>query len=120
MAAGKYYRDFNDSRETNTYQIFGLEKIHLVSGYQGVEGLYGNDIAVIILNNYIEFRVNVAPICIRDYKFEEKPVPAGIVGRVAGWGLIQSGGDPSETLKAIDLAIVRREECLKGIEYDLH
>lgn len=116
VVAGKYYRAFNDPRENNTYQTVGIEKIIIAEGYIDYEGLFSGDIAILILNNYLEYKINVAPICITNYKFDEKIVPPGTSGLVAGWGLVSSGGDPSDRLKQVELPVIQREQCLKAVD----
>lgn len=34
------------------------------------------------------------------------------LGRVSGWGLSESGGKPSETLRSVELPAITRAECL--------
>lgn len=112
VSAGKAFRSYDDVRETNKFQILAVDRIHVVDGYDDYEGLYANDLAVVVLSTYIEYKVHIAPICI-DYRYEleEKTIPAGFIGRVAGWGLESSGGQPSNLLKSIELPVVQRDVC---------
>lgn len=89
-----------------------------MSGYNDYEGLFANDIAVVVLSKFIEFKLNVAPACIEEYKFDDKIVQPGLIGRVAGWGLIDPNGDTSSTLKQIDLPVIEREHCSKIFNQD--
>lgn len=116
ITAGKFHRLYDDTNESNKVQVFAVDKIHHVSGYSDYNGLFANDIALLILNQYIEFKVNIAPICFDyDLTFDEKTVPTGWIGRVAGWGLTQSSGLPSNDLKMIELPVVGREECIRVV-----
>lgn len=116
VAAGKYYRDLNDPRENNTFQSLNVNNVHVVSGYNDVDGLFANDIAVVIVNNFIEFKANVAPACVEEYKYDEKIIAPDSTGRVAGWGLVQSSGKPSDTLKQVDLPVIQRHQCLQSLD----
>lgn len=60
----------------------------------------------------------MAPICIDyNYEFEEKVVPFGWLGRVAGWGFDQSNDSAHSTLKIIDLTVIERNECRKKLDW---
>lgn len=113
VVAGKVRRQYDDPREQNKVQIFPVAKVHHVEGYMDFNGLYANDIALLVLSQYIEFRPHIAPVCFDyDLTFDEKTVPAGWTGRVAGWGLDESNGQPSSVLKLIELPVVNRAECI--------
>lgn len=115
IVAGKFYREFNDPREKNNYQVLNVEKINYPSEYEHKEGLYANDVAVVIVKNHIEYKTHIAPICIDyDLDHDEKVVSAGSVGRVAGWGLEHSGGRLSDTLKVIEIPVINRDQCRQG------
>lgn len=116
IAAGKFHRDYNDAADGGRGQMLAVDRIHYVDGYQDYVGLYANDIALLVLSHYIEFKVHIAPICIEyDLTFDEKTVPLGWVGRVAGWGLTESHGRPSPDLKMIELPVVSREQCVQAV-----
>lgn len=116
IVAGKFYHKFNDARESNNFQVLSVAQIHLPDTYYDVEALYADDVAVVILEKYIEFKSYIAPICI-DYDLfhEDRIVPSGTYGRVAGWGLEQSNGNPSDKLKTIELPVVDRIKCRKEL-----
>lgn len=112
VVAGKYYRRLNDPREKHTFQILHVKEIHHPSGYSDYDGLYSNDVAVLILEAFIEFKPHVVPACINyHYRYEEKVIAAGKIGRVAGWGLTTSNGQLSNELKTIELPVVDRDVC---------
>lgn len=118
VVAGKFYRKFNDYRERNTYQVLNIAKIHHLPGYNHRDGLFADDVAVVILDQYIEYKTHIAPICI-DYNlsYEEKFISPGSIGRVAGWGLVQSNGNPSDELKMIEIPVINREQCKQSFHY---
>lgn len=120
VVAGKARRQYDDPREQSKVQTFPVAKIHYLEGYMDFNGLYANDIALLVLKQYIEFKPHIAPICFDyDLTFDEKTVPVGWVGHAAGWGLNDSNGIPSTLLKLIELPVVSREECIKatGVQF---
>lgn len=111
IVAGKFKRDYNADENLKT-QIFSVDKIHYVDGYSDITGLYASDIAILVLNTFIEFKTHISPICMDyDLTFDDRTVPAGWTGRVAGWGLEANNGQPSPLLKVIELPAVSRAEC---------
>lgn len=111
VAAGKYYRDY-DAIEPLKAQFFSIDYIYGVRGYADVTTQYLNDITILILKNYIQFRSYIAPICL-DYTSQknQKYVRSHLNGRVAGWGLESSGGESSPVLKVFDLPTVSYDDC---------
>lgn len=111
IVAGKFKRDFDGDENLKT-QVFSVEKMHYVDGYSDVSGLFASDIVILVLSTYIEFKTHITPICIDyDLTFDDRTVPAGWVGRVAGWGLEANSGQPSPLLKVVELPAVSRSEC---------
>lgn len=85
IVAGKYYNNIN-AREPLETQTFGVVEIRTVPGYNGYEGFFVADIAAVILNNKIQFRPHIAPVCL-DYNYDyslQSELPFGQVGLVAG------------------------------------
>lgn len=118
VAAGKIYRAYDDTRDTYFAQKFEINELHTWNGYNDRDGLYKDDIAVLILNRYIEYRPYIAPICINlEYEPEDRAVPAGSRGRAAGWGLEQSGGSSSNVLKIIELPVIDRTVCKHDLQH---
>ncbi|CAO1407606.1 unnamed protein product [Diamesa tonsa] len=112
ISVGKYYRNKTASEEFAT-QFYGISEIITVPGYDGYVGFFSADIALLILSGYIEFRPHIAPICIDrnlDYS-EEKVVPDGWIGIVAGWGFTEAAAAPSETLKLTSLPVIDFKVC---------
>lgn len=84
VAVGKTSREL-DSREEHKPQFFNVQKIMHIEGYSDYMGYYADDIALIILDRFIEFHSYVVPVCLPDnLKYEEKSVPAGWIGLTAG------------------------------------
>lgn len=112
IVAGKYYSRFNDIREKNNFQVLHISKIHYPVKYQHGNGFHAHDIAVVVLENYIEYKAHVAPICLLyDLDPEDRYVEPGTTGRIAGWGLEKAHGIQSDQLKTIELPVVGRMEC---------
>lgn len=112
VVAGKFKRDYTAVEDLKT-QVFSLAGIHyLEEEYIDLRGLYANDIVLLVLNSYIEYKAHVAPICIEYGLYnDDRIVTPGWIGRVAGWGLEESSGQPSPVLKLIELPAVSRSEC---------
>lgn len=112
VVAGKFYSGYNDPREKNKFQVLHIRDIAYPDGYNDYTGLYANDIAILVLDKYIEFRRNIAPVCVNlHYQFEERVITPGLWGRVPGWGVTKIGGDISDELKSIEIPVVNRTEC---------
>lgn len=111
VVAGKFKRDFTAEEDLKT-QTLSIERINYLDGYSDLAGLFASDIVIITLKSYIEFKTYIAPICIEyDLTYDERTVPPGWIGRVAGWGLEEANGLPSPQLKLIELPAVSRQEC---------
>lgn len=66
-----------------------------------------------MLKTTIEFQSHITPICIPyGLSFDERIVPAGWKGRVAGWGKTATGGAPSEFLKKVELPVIEKAQCI--------
>jgi hypothetical protein len=114
IVAGKYYREIN-AKEKLPIQTFNITEIITVPGYDGYLGYFAADIALAILDNFIEFKPHIAPICMdRNLEYsEEKIVREGWMGLVAGWGYTEADGKPSETLKTANLPVANFQKCKK-------
>lgn len=111
IGAGKVYRDYY-AREPLKSQMIRVAKIHHPDGYNDIAGLYFSDISLLILTDFIELKSYVKPICIDyDLEYNDQTVPSHWVGRVAGWGLEETGGESSTELKVIDLQPIDYHVC---------
>lgn len=112
IAVGKEKLDY-DAIENQRDQKFEIERIFHDPGYSDSTSNYVADIVLIILKTPIQFESYITPVCIPyGLQFDERIVPAGWLGRVAGWGLTSSGGKPSPVLKIVDLPSVDRATCV--------
>ncbi|XP_029342388.1 uncharacterized protein LOC115033024 isoform X1 [Acyrthosiphon pisum] len=66
FTVGKYDRNFTIINNDLT-QIVKGEMVYLNKGFNGLDGLYADDIAVIVLANKVSFSNGVVPVCI-DWK----------------------------------------------------
>lgn len=81
-----------DAIENQKEQKFEVERIFYDPGYNHATGNYASDIVLIVLKTTIEFKSYITPICIPyGLTYDDRVVPAGWKGRVAGWGKTSSG-----------------------------
>lgn len=111
VAVGKTLREFD--ADEPTAQKYQVSSIKIYEQYMNYEGLFVSDIAVVRLDKPIIFQSYIKPICVEySLKGNQRYVVSGIEGRVAGWGLTASQGEPSAVLKTIDLPTVDYNTCL--------
>ncbi|XP_032586210.1 trypsin-1 [Drosophila mojavensis] len=71
---------------------------------------YDNDIAIIKLDEHVEFNEVLHPVCM--------PTPGrsfrGEIGVVTGWGALKVGGPTSDTLQEVQVPILSQDECRKS------
>lgn len=111
VIAGKFNRDF-DSKEDLKVQPFSIERLYYSDSYKDAKALFEYDIALAILDSYLEFNIHISPICIDYDESPDETLAAGSLGQVAGWGLESTNGLPSPYLKIITLPIISKEECI--------
>lgn len=112
IVAGKNLRVFHEVGTLET-QSFGVAKIIADKDYKGKTGLNKGDIAYVVLDNLIKFKIHIAPICIKP---EEGPysdwfLQNGQNATVFGWGYTASGGEPSDELKSLVIPFVPLDKC---------
>lgn len=110
VMTGKFQRNYSAIESLPT-QTFGLTHIIKPELYRGAYGYYRHDIALLVLNGFIEFWPHTAPICLElNLQENEKILKAGTQGKVAGWGLTHYN-QPSEVLRSITVPVVSLEQC---------
>lgn len=119
IIAGKYFRNMK-AEESLAIQTFNVHDIITVPGYDGYVGYFAADIALIVLDNFVEFKPHIAPICMdRNLEYsEEKIVREGSMGIVAGWGYTEVDGKPSDTLKTANLPVINFQQCKREAPSD--
>lgn len=119
VVVGKATVDFYNNLEARRPQYFEIDKIHYDKLYSDRTGNYASDVVLIVLRDFIIFQSHIAPICIPyELENENKIVPAGLIGRVSGFGLTMPGGEASSKLKIVELPAIERAECRKIAEND--
>lgn len=85
VAVGKSRRA-EDAREEHVPQFFYIHEIIGYNGYSDYKNNYANDIALVVLDNYIQFHAYVVPICLPpdNPTEDEMDVPPGSLGLTAG------------------------------------
>lgn len=112
VAAGKTLIDFNAVEQFRD-QKFEIEWLYFDPGYSDYANNYVADVAVVVLKTSIIFESFIGPICIPyGLEYEDRTVPSGSTGRVAGWGLTSSGGRPSDVLKIVEIPVIDRKQCI--------
>lgn len=87
IMVGKYERDYH-ATEIST-QSFKPLKIQIHQAYYGYTGNYDVDIAVLTLDQRIQYMPHILPVCLdMDLKTlrEKQPPPTGTMGIIAGYG----------------------------------
>lgn len=110
VAAGKTFSDFTAVESSLSFNV--KEIIYVKDKYADYSNNYLGDIALLILDPMIEFRSGISPICIPyGLELEDKIVPVGWEGIIAGFGRTSNNGLISERLKSIELPAVERNHC---------
>lgn len=119
VVAGKFYKQYNDPQDKDI-QTLKVAKIHYPEEYQHIVELYANNIAVIVVDRYIEFTSHIAPICIEyNEKGSGKISELDYVGHVAGWGIEQLKDKASNELKFTELVTISRSKCRRDVGVNL-
>ncbi|KFM83315.1 Limulus clotting factor C, partial [Stegodyphus mimosarum] len=106
---GKYHRSFK--RDDNYVQVRKVQQIVVHDEYDFIH--YDGDIALLQIEEAVEFTTRVKPICLPNELTTRENVRDGKKGIVTGWGLTESGKF-SETLKEAVLPVVSHDRCEKA------
>lgn len=110
VAAGKTYSDLTYVEAASIFNV--KEIIYDEIEYRDSYNNYFADIALLIVDPMIEFRAGISPVCIPyGLELEDKIVPTGWEGVVAGFGRTSTGGKVSEQLKQVQLPVIERNHC---------
>lgn len=80
--------------------------------HHGYENFFDNDIAILILDNQLEFSKNVQSIALPT---KTDDLTANTPVEVAGWGITEIGKLPDK-LRVVDLTIVSQGICVKAYQ----
>ncbi|XP_078266856.1 coagulation factor IX isoform X2 [Rhinoraja longicauda] len=75
---------------------------------------YDNDIALLYLNQSVNFTFAVAPICLPNPNLGQLLLQNGKVGMVSGWGVTQEKGRASRFLRRVQLPYVDQTPCVES------
>lgn len=114
VVAGKTLRNAT-ANEPFTPQFFSIDDVVYIDNnidqYRDYQGNYEFDIAVAILNQFIEYTNYIAPVCIEyGLAYSDLEIEDGLIGTVSGWGMLPNG-QRSELLKIVQLPAVTNEQC---------
>ncbi|XP_038672809.1 coagulation factor X [Scyliorhinus canicula] len=76
--------------------------------------IYDNDIALLYLNQPVNFSISIAPICLPNENLGRLLLQDGKLGTVSGWGLTFERGRSSRFLRRVQLPYVEQETCIKS------
>ncbi|XP_048003384.1 modular serine protease-like [Leguminivora glycinivorella] len=109
LVVARTYGGIGVGTDWNTVQTAKVRTIHLPLSYKDSEGLYANDIAVLILEEPMR---GVMPICINfDKVMEEKHLTEGNFGRNMGTLQLAGYGLPSPLFTALEVPYVPEDRC---------
>ncbi|XP_970945.2 modular serine protease isoform X1 [Tribolium castaneum] len=117
VALGKYYRKFDDPRDSKEAQFSELKKIIVNEKYGGPIQNFGSDIALLITSTVFVPSLRVQPVCM-DWNLECKIGEDQVYGYVTGWGYTVEGSNPSEELKELKVPLIPESKCQKDLPLD--
>ncbi|XP_051874830.1 coagulation factor IX [Pristis pectinata] len=80
---------------------------------------YDNDIALLYLNQSVNFTSTVAPICLPNHNLGKLLLQGGKVGMVSGWGVTWERGRASRFLRRVQLPYVEQATCIKSTRLEI-
>nr|AXY94763.1 trypsin-like proteinase T2a precursor [Galleria mellonella] len=104
VVVGEHNVDTGDSPATRGYIIMDV-----IIHPQYSSSSYTNDIAIVVLDQDIEFGPLVGPVCL-PFKFADDDM-AGDTVTVLGWGTLFIGGPVSKVLRQADLDVISQDQC---------
>uniref|UniRef100_UPI00398ED252 coagulation factor IX-like n=1 Tax=Pristiophorus japonicus TaxID=55135 RepID=UPI00398ED252 len=76
--------------------------------------IYDNDIALLYLNQHLNFSTVIAPICLPNHNLGQLLLQDGKMGMVSGWGQTHDKGRSSRFLRRTKLPYVDQEACINS------
>ncbi|XP_050293231.1 modular serine protease-like [Anthonomus grandis grandis] len=114
VAGGKYYNKFGDDRDQDTAQYSKIKQILKHPDYRGDVQNFANDIALLKLKTTLALSKVVQPVCLPTISL----LRDNTVGLVTGWGYTTATGQPSDTLKEIELPYTDNDQCRTELDPD--
>ncbi|KAK9884599.1 hypothetical protein WA026_007439 [Henosepilachna vigintioctopunctata] len=118
VAAGKYYRAYEDKRDTDA-EFSEIEKIFVYDRYKGSTFDFEADIAVLVAKEAFNTTQFIQRVCVdwdQSSYYESRLL--GTNGTVTGWGYTVRGDEPSPILKEISLPYVDFTQCYTAMPDD--
>uniref|UniRef100_A0A2H1VLP9 SFRICE_019520 n=1 Tax=Spodoptera frugiperda TaxID=7108 RepID=A0A2H1VLP9_SPOFR len=117
VQAGKLFRDWNDEQDEEVQQRDVID-IKIPPHYRGVQTNFQYDLALVILEKSLFFKMLVQPVCL-DFgpEMDKRHLKPGSMGKIAGWGYTSEAGEPSPYLKVADLPSVGIQQCLNETSF---
>ncbi|XP_048003727.1 uncharacterized protein LOC125239976 [Leguminivora glycinivorella] len=113
VAAGKLLRPWENEGEIYT-QHSDIRDIKIPPRFRGSKTSFQDDIAIVLLTRSLEYAPGVKPVCVSfDLELDQRHLTSGNRGKIAGWGLTEPNGPPSQRLNYLELPYVDIEECLR-------
>ncbi|XP_013135839.1 PREDICTED: limulus clotting factor C-like [Papilio polytes] len=118
VAADKIYPNWNDTRDLYVVKRF-VKNIYIPTTYRHADNSHQDDIALLIVDQPFEYSAHIRPVCLDlDLTFEMKHLKPGNMGKVAGWGMIDTSGVASDVLKVVELPVVDVDTCWERAPFD--
>uniref|UniRef100_A0A6P7F7W1 Modular serine protease-like n=1 Tax=Diabrotica virgifera virgifera TaxID=50390 RepID=A0A6P7F7W1_DIAVI len=111
IGVGKYYKDYNDPRDTLA-QYSEIQEIIVHSRYKGEAQRYASDIAFLVTKVKLMLSKVVQPVCYHNLNDNNNRLTSRDVGVVTGWGYTEAGGKPSDTLKEVKIPYKDDATCV--------
>ncbi|XP_055850558.1 uncharacterized protein LOC129915119 [Episyrphus balteatus] len=111
VGAGKYYRDYYEVEPNAAFK--NISQVYIPDNYRADEN-YDNDIAALVLKDFLKFNLYIAPVCIHWQTGALKSISSNVNGQISGWGM-ESNGNFSKTLKTIEVPSTSYSDCLQRV-----
>ncbi|XP_061725569.1 mucin-2-like [Cydia pomonella] len=116
VAASKIYKPWKDPMDKKAQKSDVLD-IKIPARFLGVKTSFQEDIAILKLATPFKYTRGVRPICVDfDDEFDRQQMKAGHRGTIAGWGLTDSVGTPTQRLLWLELPYIEIEKCIRDSE----
>ncbi|XP_063391044.1 mucin-2-like, partial [Cydia fagiglandana] len=116
VAASKIYKPWKDPMDKKAQKSDVLD-IKIPARFLGAKTSFQEDIAILKLATPFKYTRGVRPICVDfDDDFDRQQMKAGHHGTIAGWGLTDSVGTPTQRLLWLELPYIEIEKCIRDSE----
>ncbi|KAJ3665177.1 hypothetical protein Zmor_000686 [Zophobas morio] len=116
IAVGKYYRRFDDSRDSNEAQFSDLHAMFTVNEYKGATQNFLGDIGILVSKKTFTLSRRIQPVCLDSGHMYD--VKHSTYGYVTGWGFTAENTAPSEVLKELKVPSVSISDCGSNLPED--